>query len=155
MLGTICRLLLEFPDEDLHGLIQELRATHGRHQHRQSAGRARELPAPPRDPRDMERHELDAYLRDPGHFAYKLDLLEFARRYRISVNARTPREEIIRLCVRIIHDIPKGFAVLRTLAERYDPMTPPPAVLAEPHLQRYGPVSAQPPSQPHPLRNLS
>ncbi len=72
----------------------------------------------------MERDELEAYLQNPKHFPHKADLLEFARRYRISVTSRTPREEIVRLCLRMIHDIPKGFAVLRSLAEQCAPPIP-------------------------------
>ena len=68
----------------------------------------------------MDRHELEAYLQSPEYFPHKADLLEFARRYKVSVNTRTLREEIIRLCLRMIHDIPKGFANLRFLAESYD-----------------------------------
>jgi hypothetical protein len=71
----------------------------------------------------MARHELEAYLQSPEYFPHKADLLEFARRYKVSVNTGTPREEIIRLCLRMIHDIPKGFANLRFLAERYNSFT--------------------------------
>src|SRR5215470_16792756 len=60
----------------------------------------------------MERAELEAYLQSPEYFSTKTSLLEFARRYNVPVNARTQREEIIRLCLRMIHDIPASFAGL-------------------------------------------
>jgi signal transduction histidine kinase/DNA-binding response OmpR family regulator len=69
------------------------------------------------DPREMERAELEAYLQSPAHFPTKNSLIEFARRYDVPVNTRTQREEIIRLCLRMLHDIPAGFAGLRA-AER-------------------------------------
>lgn len=68
----------------------------------------------------MEREELRAYLQNSKYFPHKVDLLEFARHYEVPVNARTPREEIIRLCLRMIHDIPRGFTVLRFLAEQQE-----------------------------------
>lgn len=71
----------------------------------------------------MERGELEAYLQNPEYFPHKADLLEFARHYEVPVNARTPREEIVRLCLRMIHDIPKGLIILRFLAEQSDPLT--------------------------------
>jgi hypothetical protein len=83
--------------------------------------RVHPLPPAPRDPRLMDRAELRAYLQSPKYFPYKADLLEFARRYKIPVNARTPREEIVRLCLRMIYDIPRGFTILRFLAEKHDP----------------------------------
>lgn len=76
------------------------------------------------DPREMERGELEAYLQSADHFPTKASLLEFARRYNVPVNARTQREEIIRLCLRMIYDIPASFAGLRA-AER------PPATIRE------------------------
>lgn len=69
------------------------------------------------DPREMGRAELEAYLQNTELFPTKASLLEFARRYNVPVNARTQREEIIRLCLRMIHDIPASFAELRA-AER-------------------------------------
>lgn len=66
-----------------------------------------------RDPREMERAELEAYLQSTESFPTKASLLEFARHYNVPVNARTQREEIIRLCLRMIHDIPSSFAELR------------------------------------------
>ncbi len=75
------------------------------------------LAPPPRDPYEMERAELDAYLQSTEYFPTKTSLLEFARRYNVPVNARTQREEIVRLCLRMIHDIPASFAGLRA-AER-------------------------------------
>jgi signal transduction histidine kinase/FixJ family two-component response regulator len=66
-----------------------------------------------RDPREMERAELETYLQSTESFPTKASLLEFARRYNVPVNARTQREEIIRLCLRMIHDIPASFAELR------------------------------------------
>lgn len=65
----------------------------------------------------MERDELQAYLRNPKYFPRKADLLDFARQYEVPVNMRTPREEIIRLCLRMIYDIPRGFTFLRFLTE--------------------------------------
>jgi signal transduction histidine kinase/CheY-like chemotaxis protein len=70
-----------------------------------------------RDPREMKRAELEAYLQSTDSFPTKASLLEFARQYNVPVNARTQREEIIRLCLRMIHDIPASFAELRA-AER-------------------------------------
>lgn len=70
-----------------------------------------------RDPRKMERAELETYLQSTEYFPTKASLLEFARRYNVPVNARTQREEMIRLCVRMIYDIPASFAGLRA-AER-------------------------------------
>lgn len=75
----------------------------------------------------MERSELQAYLRNGKYFPYKVDLLTFARQYEVPVNARTPREEIIRLCLRMIHDIPRGFTVLRFLAEQHETVSPTPS----------------------------
>ena len=71
----------------------------------------------PRDPREMNRAELEAYLQNTECFPTKVSLLEFARSHDIPVNGRTQREEIIRLCLRMIHDIPASFAGLRD-AER-------------------------------------
>ena len=70
-----------------------------------------------RDPREMGRAELEAYLQNTECFPTKVSLLEFARSHDIPVNGRTQREEIIRLCLRMIHDIPASFAGLRD-AER-------------------------------------
>lgn len=70
-----------------------------------------------RDPREMERAELETYLQSTEYFPTKASLLEFARRYNVPVNARTQREEMIRLCVRMMYDIPASFAGLRA-AER-------------------------------------
>ena len=75
-----------------------------------------------RDPREMERAELEGYLQGTEHFPTKASLLEFARRYNVPVNARTQREEIVRLCLRMIHDIPASFAGLRA-AERAPTVT--------------------------------
>jgi len=69
------------------------------------------------DPREMDRAELESYLQSTEYFPTKSSLLEFARRYNVPVNARTQREEIIRLCLRMIYDIPASFAGLRA-AER-------------------------------------
>jgi signal transduction histidine kinase len=76
------------------------------------------------DPYELERSELEAYLQNTTYFPTKTSLLEFARRYNVPVNARTQREEIIRLCLRMIHDIPAGFAGLR--AAEKEPLTHPP-----------------------------
>ncbi len=74
-------------------------------------------PSPPlEDLRQMERQELEAYLQSSEHFPRKADLLQLARCYQVPVNDRTPRDEIVRLCMRMIHDIPKGFAALRSLS---------------------------------------
>lgn len=74
------------------------------------------------DPRDMERSALEAYLQSMEYFPTKGDLLEFTRRYNVPANGRIPREEIIRLCLRMIHDIPAGFAGLRA-SEKELPVT--------------------------------
>ena len=66
----------------------------------------------------MECEELRTYLLNRTYFPYKADLLAFARRYEVPVNARTPREEVVRLCLRMLHDIPRGLTVLRFLAEQ-------------------------------------
>ncbi len=66
----------------------------------------------------MEREELRAYLLNSTHFPCKADLLAFARRHEVPVTARTPREEVVRLCLRMLHDIPRGLTVLRFLAEQ-------------------------------------
>jgi len=71
----------------------------------------------------MDRGELHEYLQSAKYFPRKADLLEFARRYEVPANARTPREEIIRLCLRMIHDIPRGFSFLRFLAHHQAPLT--------------------------------
>jgi signal transduction histidine kinase/CheY-like chemotaxis protein len=72
----------------------------------------------PKDPREMERGELETYLQSTDYFPTKASLLEFARRYNVPVNARTQREEIVRLCVRMIYDIPASFAGLRAAERR-------------------------------------
>ncbi len=124
MLETLCQILRELPEESLHTLIQELRTIHEKRRQSRKSRLIRTLPPPPRDPRQMERHELEGYLQNSEYFPYKSVLLAFARHYKIPVNTRTPREEIVRMCLRIIHDIPRGFAVLRSLAEKYDePLT--------------------------------
>ncbi len=82
------------------------------------------LVAPLRDPYEMERAELEAYLQSTEYFSTKTSLLEFARRYNVPVNARTQREEIIRLCLRMIHDIPASFAGL-SAAKRTPGSSPP------------------------------
>jgi hypothetical protein len=77
----------------------------------------------------MERDELREYLQSTQYFPRKVDLLEFARQYEVPANARTPREEIIRLCLRMIHDIPRGLTFLRFLANQQAPLIselPPP-----------------------------
>lgn len=68
----------------------------------------------------MEREELRAYLQSARYFPTKVDLLTFAKGHGVPVNLHTPREEIIRLCIRIIHDIPRGFTLLRALAVEHD-----------------------------------
>jgi hypothetical protein len=73
----------------------------------------------------MDRSELKAYLQSTHYFPHKADLLEFARRYGVPANSHTPRDEIIRLCVRMLHDIPHGFIILRALATEYDPVSLP------------------------------
>jgi signal transduction histidine kinase/CheY-like chemotaxis protein len=72
----------------------------------------------------MERSELEAYLQNLQYFPTKGSLLEFARRYNVPVNARTQREEIVRLCVRMIYDIPTGFAGLRAAEKEPLPAHP-------------------------------
>src|SRR5262245_34652043 len=71
------------------------------------------------DPYGMERSELEAYLQSSDYFPTKASLLEFARRYNVPVNTRTQREEIIRLCLRMLHDIPAGFAGLRAAEKEH------------------------------------
>jgi signal transduction histidine kinase/CheY-like chemotaxis protein len=88
----------------------------GKDQHSVGGGQPSRL----RDPREMERTEIETYLQSAEHFPTKGSLLEFARRYNVPVNARTQREEIIRLCLRMIYDIPASFAGLRA-AERPTP----------------------------------
>lgn len=73
----------------------------------------------------MEREELRTYLLNRTHFPRKAGLLAFARRYEVPVNARTPREEVVRLCLRMLHDIPRGLTVLRFLAEQHEPAVAP------------------------------
>jgi HD-GYP domain-containing protein (c-di-GMP phosphodiesterase class II) len=69
------------------------------------------------DPRKMSKAELETYLTDPKHFPTKADLLTFAREYNVAVTARTPRQEILRMCLRMLHDIPQGFQALRSIAK--------------------------------------
>lgn len=71
----------------------------------------------------MGRDELRAYLQNPKNFPRKADLLTFARHYEVPSNAHTSREEIIRLCLRMLYDIPRGFSFLRFLSEQQDPFT--------------------------------
>lgn len=120
MLETLCKLLRESPDESLSSLLHYLRLKHKEQRRRRESQSVRYLPPPPRDPREMDRGELEAYLQSPQYFRHKADLLEFARRYAVPVNTHTPREEIIRLCLRMIYDIPKGLTFLRFLAEQRD-----------------------------------
>jgi hypothetical protein len=77
----------------------------------------------------MEREELRTYLLNSTYFPYKADLLAFARCHEVPVNARTPREEVVRLCLRMLHDIPRGLTVLRFLAEQPEPSVAPPSHL--------------------------
>jgi hypothetical protein len=125
-LETISKALRELPDESLFSLLRKLQVIclDRKPERRPERGpqRVRQLPPAPCDPRVMSRSELKAYLQSVEYFPSKADLLEFARRYAVPVNTRTPREEIIRLCLRMIHDIPKGFTILRFLAERQDPL---------------------------------
>jgi len=121
MLETLCQLLRELPDEGLSALLQHLRLLHEEQLRRRESHPVRNLLPPPRDPRKMDRRELEAYLQSRQYFPHKADLLEFARRYEVPANARTPREEIVRLCLRMIHDIPTGFTILRLLAEQHAP----------------------------------
>ena len=121
MLETLCQLLRELPDEGLSALLQHLRFLHEEQLRRRESHPVRNLLPPPRDPRKMDRGELEAYLQSRQYFPHKADLLEFARRYEVPANARTPREEIVRLCLRMIHDIPTGFTILRLLAEQHVP----------------------------------
>lgn len=83
---------------------------------RQEAALPEGAPPPlPDDPRELDREALAAYLRNPASFPHKRDLLRFAQHHRVPVNDRTPSEEIVRLCLQRIHDIPKGEAALRAL----------------------------------------
>jgi len=122
ILENICAALREFPDQKLSTLLQKLRGVDKEPKRARTARPARTVSAPPCNPRMMERSALKAYLQSPKHFPYKADLLEFARRYEVPVNARTPREEIVRLSLRMIHDIPRGFTILRFLADPRDPL---------------------------------
>lgn len=121
MLENICQALRELPDENLLTLLHKLQFSQGSRKRARASRPPRPLLPPPRDPREMERDELRAYLQSARYFPTKADLLEFARRYDVPANAHTPREEIIRLCIRIVHDIPRGFTLLRALATEYDP----------------------------------
>ncbi len=120
MLESICQVLRELPDESLPTLLHKLQSVQGSHKRVRAVRPSRSLPLPPRDPREMERDELRVYLQSARYFPTKADLLQFAKRYEVPANAHTPREEIIRLCIRIVHDIPRGFTLLRTLATEYD-----------------------------------
>jgi hypothetical protein len=124
MLETLCQLLRDLPDEGLSALLQHLRFLHEEQRRRREFHPVRTLLPPPRDPRQMDRGELTAYLQSPQYFPHKADLLEFARRYEVPVNARTPREEIVRLCLRMIHDIPTGATILRLLAQQHASFMP-------------------------------
>lgn len=128
-LETLSQILRELPDQGLHTLLQQPRPIHEERKRRRESHLSRPLPPPPRSPREMDRHELEAYLQSPACFPHKADLLEFARRYKVPVDARTSREEMIRLCLRIIYDIPKGLANLRLMSKWYDS---PPAGPASP-----------------------
>jgi hypothetical protein len=119
-LETISKALRELPDQSLVSLLGHLRILYEGCERKRQVKAARALPPAPRDPRLMERDELRAYLQNVKYFPHKIDLLTFAKRYEVPVNARTPREEIIRLCLRMIHDIPRGFTVLRFLAEQQE-----------------------------------
>ena len=68
----------------------------------------------------MGRDELREYLQNPKNFPRKADLLAFTRRYEVPSNAHTSREEIIRLCLRMLYDIPRGFSFLRFLSEQHE-----------------------------------
>ncbi|MCS6925989.1 MAG: hypothetical protein NZ578_08825 [Candidatus Binatia bacterium] len=116
MLENICQALRALPDENLLTLLHKLQSIEGSRARAHPARPPRALPLPPRDPREMEREELRAYLQSARYFPTKTDLLAFAKRYDVPANIHTPREEIIRLCIRIIHDIPRGFTLLRVLA---------------------------------------
>lgn len=125
MLENICQALRELPDENLFALLQKLQFAQTGQRHKRTPRPPRNLPPPPRDPREMDRGELTAYLQSARYFPQKADLLEFAKRYGVPANNHTPREEIIRLCVRMLHDIPHGFIILRALASEYDPVAVP------------------------------
>lgn len=120
MLENICQALRALPDENLLTLLHKLQSVAGSRTRARAARPPRTLPLPPRDPREMEREELRAYLQSARYFPTKTDLLAFAKRYDVPANVHTPREEIIRLCIRIIHDIPRGFTLLRALAVEND-----------------------------------
>jgi hypothetical protein len=119
-LEKISQALRELPDQSLLSLLHRLQSSSATRRQGQQEKKRRFLPPPPSDPRQMSREELLTYLQSLQHFPYKADLLEFARRYSVPVNARTPREEIVRLCLRMIYDIPKGFTILRFLADQHE-----------------------------------
>ena len=121
-LGTISKALRELPNQSLVSFLQHLHDSTTKPPSRRRAQEASVLLPPPRDPRKMEREELKEYLSSNRYFPRKADLLRFAQRYEVPVNARTPREEMIRLCLRMIHDIPRGLNVLRFLADQREPM---------------------------------
>lgn len=124
---NISQALRELPDQRLVSLLRHLRVFYAKQERKRKSKTVRVLPPPPRDPRHMERGELLAYLQSSKYFPYKADLLTFARQYEVPVNTRTPREEIVRLCLRMIHDIPRGFTVLRFLAEQHETVSPAPS----------------------------
>lgn len=121
-LETISKALRELPNQSLVSFLRQLRSATTKQSSRQREKAAPVLLPPPRDPRLMEREELKEYLSSSKYFPRKADLLRFARRYEVPVNTRTPREEMIRLCLRMIHDIPRGLNVLRFLTEQHEPM---------------------------------
>lgn len=125
-LEHISQALRELPDQRLASLLRHLQIFDARQERKQKGKLTRVLPLPPRDPRSMGRSELHEYLQNGKNFPYKADLLTFARQYEVPVNARTPREEIIRLCLRMLHDIPRGFTVLRFLTEQHETVSAPP-----------------------------
>src|SRR5260221_8424258 len=128
-LENISKALRELPDLSLFALLSQLRVLSTGQTQRRRTTIAQTPPPPPRDPRLMEREELRTYLLNSTCFPYKADLVAFARRYEVPVNARTPREEVVRLCVRMLHDIPRGFTVLRFLAEQPEPSIAAPSPL--------------------------
>ena len=124
-LETISKALRELPDQSLVALLRQLQIFSHDRPVRQQAKAATVILPPPRDPHLMDRVELKEYLSSSKYFPRKTDLLIFARRYKVPVNVRTPREEIVRLCLRMIHDIPRGLNVLRFLAEQHEPLVSP------------------------------
>lgn len=125
-LEKISKALRELPDQNLDFLLQHLHGLPEKQKQPPKPKSTRPLLLPPRDPRVMEREELRAYLQSAKYFPRKADLLEFARQYEVPANTRTPREEIIRLCLRMIYDIPRGLTFLRVLASQHAPLAPEP-----------------------------